>query len=75
MDKGNQTKEFGGGSPVYAPVFAVIVSVLAAGIVGLAVVRGIGYSCSIGFLYFAGYFIAMLLFLEAMGYSVIRRTR
>lgn len=56
--------------PVQARAFVLIASLIAAAVVWLAVVKAVGYSPFIGFLYFLGYFISMIIFFEVFDYSL-----
>ncbi|MDD5558010.1 MAG: hypothetical protein PHN82_12300 [bacterium] len=57
------------------PAFVLVSSAISAGAVWYAVVRGIGYAPMTGLGYAAAYFLAMLLFLDAFGFTLRRGGR
>jgi hypothetical protein len=57
---------------VYARAFVLTTSIASSSIVWLAVVNALGYTMVAGFFYFIGYCAAMILFLEALGYSLVK---
>ncbi|MEJ2745192.1 MAG: hypothetical protein P8123_05840 [bacterium] len=59
--------------PSHAPRYVIFTSATASFVVGLAVVKGVGYSTVAGLMYGIGYFTSMVLFFEAYGYTLFRR--
>lgn len=58
--------------PSHAPMYVIFASAAASFVVGLAVVKGVGYSIAAGLMYGLVYFISMVLFFEACGYTLFR---
>lgn len=58
--------------PSHAPLYVIFSSAAASFIVGLAVVKGVGYSIIAGLAYGVGYFVSMVLFFETCGYTLFR---
>jgi hypothetical protein len=56
--------------PLHAPLYVIFASAASSFVVGLAVVKGVGYSVIAGLMYGVGYFIAMVLFFETCGYTL-----
>ena len=58
--------------PSHAPLYVIFTSAAASFVVGLAVVKGVGYSVISGLMYGIVYFGSMVLFFEASGYTLFR---
>lgn len=56
----------------HTPLYVISSSTAASLAVGLAVVKGIGYSFITGLVYGIGYFVAMVLFFKACGHTLFR---
>ncbi|MCX6354758.1 MAG: hypothetical protein NTZ78_07640 [Candidatus Aureabacteria bacterium] len=69
MERGTRDSQ----NPLFARAFVLTVSLASSAVVWLAVVNALGYTILTGFLYFIGYCLAMILFFEALGYSLLGR--
>jgi len=58
---------------ICARAFVLSVSLVSSAAVWMTVVKALRYTVICGFFYFMGYFAAMALFLESLGYSLFRR--
>jgi len=58
---------------VCSRAFVLTASLASSAVVWLAVVNALGYTILTGFFYCIGYCLAMILFFEALGYSLLGR--